>query len=431
MPVFDEETGLLVFNPYELPADTFAYNSMITNNNLVVDQSVTLPDETQTAALAAIQEKIDWHAAMGTTVTDERITGRNGGNPPTIFTGFSPSSGNGVDTPTLFTTYGHDMAYPNDNYDSGQPDAWPGNWPWYPNVYGVYFANYPADQWLPQLLGLGGDPPDDLAYIGSSTGTTAGGPPSPTVVTVPMPQFPGPAPMQLYVAGVWTEPPDFSEMFWSAIPGGMFTFTGNTWITFDVSSPATVPITGGVVTLICTSLMDFSNVTNIGYQKTDGSVQGAFANFNVDDSTHITVTTDDLSAIAGISAGPFTIQVYDGNQSMYFPQPAPDGSTPANLTLVAPNAQVTGFSPTSGPIGTEITLTGTGLSQVSMIGMSTAYGDTNSAVLDSFTVVDDTTVTGVIPDMGNILTQPGQKWFVVWIGSFDFWTPSSTPFTLT
>jgi SAP domain len=78
------------YSPYELPADPFAAQAFATANPDAVDQSVPMPEEVQTQATAAIQERADFHAAMGTPVSDPRLGG-SGEIPDPSLTAIVPS----------------------------------------------------------------------------------------------------------------------------------------------------------------------------------------------------------------------------------------------------------------------------------------------------------------------------------------------------
>jgi hypothetical protein len=99
----------------------------------------------------------------------------------------------------------------------------------YPLVMYIFFANYPGEEYLPQLLGISSAPtPSDLAYaITQADGTVL----TPTEFTCPMPQWSNPYPMDCYVTAVWFPPDkfgsqDFNDCVITDIPG-QFTFTGN------------------------------------------------------------------------------------------------------------------------------------------------------------------------------------------------------------
>ena len=69
-----------VYSPYELPADPIAAQVFMDTHPGDVDDSVTVPDPEEEAAIAAIQDRMDFHASMGTPVPDSRVPG--GTDPP-------------------------------------------------------------------------------------------------------------------------------------------------------------------------------------------------------------------------------------------------------------------------------------------------------------------------------------------------------------
>src|SRR5438445_9536217 len=89
-----------------------------------------------------------------------------------------------------------------------------------------------------------------------------------------------------------------------------------------------------------------------------------------------------MALFAG-SAGPALAQ--HGNP----PPPAP-APAPPPAPAPAPGPTITGFSPTAGPTGSTVTITGTGFA-------STIQMDFNGFGPASFTVVSDTTLKAVVP----------------------------------
>lgn len=80
----------------------------------------------------------------------------------------------------------------------------------------------------------------------------------------------------------------------------------------------------------------------------------------------------------------------------------PNGATTGSVTVTTPGGkistnkkflvtpQITSFTPTSGTVGTSVTITGVSLTQTT----SVAFGGVKAT---TFTVVNDTTVTAIVP----------------------------------
>jgi hypothetical protein len=66
----------------------------------------------------------------------------------------------------------------------------------------------------------------------------------------------------------------------------------------------------------------------------------------------------------------------------------PSGKIPSNVKFRA-LPQTTDFTPTSGPVGTVVTITGVSLTQAKTVGISGKSA--------SFMVIDDTTVVATVP----------------------------------
>ena len=152
-------------------------------------------------------------------------------------------------------------------------------------------------------------------------------------------------------------------------PGGTatsvssFTVTAPAVPTLTGFSPTSGPV-GTVVTLTGTSLTGASAVR----------FNGTAASFSVSDATHIAATVP-----AGATSGTVSVVTPGGT-----------ATSDAGFTVTAPAVPtLTGFSPTSGPVGTVVTLTGTNLTGASAV----RFNGTAAA----FTVSDATHIAATVP----------------------------------
>jgi len=289
------------YNPYELPADTFAYESFLANKVVRLDPSVPIPDPTETAAMSEIQRMVDYHADMGVTVTDPRLEGGGGGT-DAEFSGFSPTS-NQCTSAFDFTIYGQNMAIPD-------PDN-PGQY--LSLVQYLFFANYPADEWLPQTFGISSDPPPaDAAYIMVTSPSTI----TPTEQLFNPPGFPvDPTmlPFTFYVSPMWLPADkygsqDENDLLWTDF-AAKFTDTG-----VDLSGPATMPLTGGTITLTA-GIGDLTDqVVNASWAL--GGSTGAPSSWTLTSPTTIDVVFSDFTAVVpgAVPGDVVSIQLYFGSQ---------------------------------------------------------------------------------------------------------------------
>lgn len=199
------------------------------------------------------------------------------------------------------------------------------------------------------------------------------------------------------------------------------TFNGTPSINFSVTNEttlkATVPIgatTGKIVVTapggIATSLTDFTvNAPNVvsfsppsGPVGTEVTLTGAgfkgasSVTFNLIAAASFTVvddTTIKATVAAGTTTGKIAVTTSGGT-----------GSSATDFIITAPvQPSITSFSPPSGPIGTDVTLTGTGFTGVSSV--------TFNKIAATFTFVDDKTIKATVPTLattGKIeVTTPG------------------------
>jgi formylglycine-generating enzyme required for sulfatase activity len=127
-------------------------------------------------------------------------------------------------------------------------------------------------------------------------------------------------------------------------------------------TPATGP-KGTLVTLTGTNLFGATGV----------ACNGVPAPFTVMSATRVTATVP-----AGAMSGPFTVTTPGGT-----------ATSATSFTYIATPPTLTDFTPTHGPMGTSVTLTGTGFTGTTSVTFNTSPA--------TFTVVSDTTLTAVVP----------------------------------
>ena len=143
---------------------------------------------------------------------------------------------------------------------------------------------------------------------------------------------------------------------------------------FIITTPAPGPTitsftpTGGLAGTVVTVLgSNFTGTTAVAFNGT------AVASFTVVSATQLTATV-----AAGTTTGPITIT-------------APTGTvTSATSFVVGAPPVITSFTPTTGPVGTVVTITGTDFTLVSQVKF-------NSTVAVTFTVVSSTQITATVP----------------------------------
>jgi uncharacterized repeat protein (TIGR01451 family) len=139
------------------------------------------------------------------------------------------------------------------------------------------------------------------------------------------------------------------------------------------------PASGGVGTSVTIQGTNLAGATSVKFN-------GTGATFHVK-GMHITATVP-----AGATTGPIAVTTPGGT-----------ATSAASFTVIPPPT-IAGFSPTSGPTGTMVTITGTGFTGTTNV----MFNNTNAK---QFTVVTDTQITAAVPNgakTGSIgVTTPG------------------------
>ncbi|QUW01564.1 IPT/TIG domain-containing protein [Chloracidobacterium sp. MS 40/45] len=145
--------------------------------------------------------------------------------------------------------------------------------------------------------------------------------------------------------------------------------TATSGTNFVVILPPTIssfsPTSGPVGTSVTLTGTNFTGTTDVRFN-------GVAATFTVNSSTQITATVP-----AGATTGPITVTTPDGT-----------ATSGTNFVVILPPT-IASFSPTSGPVGTSVTITGTnftGTTDVRFNGVSA-----------TFTVVTSTQITATVP----------------------------------
>lgn len=118
-------------------------------------------------------------------------------------------------------------------------------------------------------------------------------------------------------------------------------------------------------------------ITGQNLSQTNGvSFNGTSASFSVDSSTQVTATVP-----LGATNGPITVITPGGN-----------ATSSGSFTVTSPNSTpiVSSFSPTSGPVGTSITITGRYFTDASTVSF-------NGTSATTYTVNSDTQITATVP----------------------------------
>nr|WP_249355532.1 IPT/TIG domain-containing protein [Chloracidobacterium sp. D] len=148
-------------------------------------------------------------------------------------------------------------------------------------------------------------------------------------------------------------------------PAGTATSSTN----FVVILPPTItsfsPTSGPVGTSVTITGTNFTGTTDVRFN-------GVAATFTVNSNTQITATVP-----AGATTGPITVT-----------NPAGTATSGTNFVVILPPT-ISSFSPTSGPVGTSVTITGTNFLNVS----SVTFGDLPAP----FTVTSPTQLTATVP----------------------------------
>jgi photosystem II stability/assembly factor-like uncharacterized protein len=147
--------------------------------------------------------------------------------------------------------------------------------------------------------------------------------------------------------------------------------TGMSFAVFTVIPAPTItsfiPVSGPVGTSVTLIGANFTGATAVAFN-------GAAADFKVDSGTQITATVPPAASTGTISVT----------------TPGGIGVSAASFTVLAPLPTITGFLPTSGPVGTVVTLSGSGFTGATAVAF-------NGAAAAAFTVVSDAQITATVP----------------------------------
>lgn len=170
-------------------------------------------------------------------------------------------------------------------------------------------------------------------------------------------------------------------------------------------SPTAGPV-GTEVTIIGTNFVD---VTGVRFKNTAAA-------FTVDSSTHVRATVP-----TGAMSGPISVTT-----------PAGTATSSTWFTVTAPGAPtITSFSPTSGPVGTEVTITGTNFTGATSVKFKNKWA--------TFTVDSSTRITATVPSRAmsgpiSVTTPDGtatsSEWFTVTVPgapTITSFSPTSGP----
>jgi Carboxypeptidase regulatory-like domain/IPT/TIG domain len=154
-------------------------------------------------------------------------------------------------------------------------------------------------------------------------------------------------------------------------PGGTVTSTATFTVTTSPTPTITgfSPTSGPVGTPVTITGTGFTGATAVKF------FNGVSATFTVTDDAHIST-----SVPSGAATGAITVT-------------APGGAvtSTSNFTVTtSPTPTITGFSPTSGPVGTPVTITGTGFTGASAVKFF-------NGVSATFTVTDDSHISTSVP----------------------------------
>jgi len=188
-------------------------------------------------------------------------------------------------------------------------------------------------------------------------------------------------------------------------PGGTATSATSYTVTPAPTVTSFTPTSGPVGTNVTVSGKGFTGTTAVTFH-------GAAANYNVVSSTRITATVP-----AGATSG--TIAVTN---------PGGKGASATSFTVIAAPT-VTSFAPTSGPVGTKVSVNGTGFTGATAV----TFGGRAA----TFSVVSGTRITATVPTgatTGKIaVTTPGgtatsaASFTVIPAPAITYFTPTSGP----
>ena len=150
--------------------------------------------------------------------------------------------------------------------------------------------------------------------------------------------------------------------------------TGTSSTNFTVTAPPAPSITsfsptsGPVGTNVVITGSAFTGATAVKFNGT------AATSFTVNSDTQITATVP-----TGATTGPISVTTSAGT-----------GTSSTNFTVTAPAPSITSFSPTSGPVGTNVVITGSAFTGATAVKF-------NGTAATSFTVNSDTQITATVP----------------------------------
>jgi hypothetical protein len=127
------------------------------------------------------------------------------------------------------------------------------------------------------------------------------------------------------------------------------------------------PTSGAVGTSVAITGTNLNGATAVKFH-------GTSATFTVDSPTHVTATVP-----AGASDGPISVTTPRGT-----------AASAASFDVVVPVPTITGFSPPSGPVGTSVSITGTGLTGATAVTF-------NGTSATTFSVSSPTAMTATVP----------------------------------
>jgi endonuclease/exonuclease/phosphatase family metal-dependent hydrolase len=128
------------------------------------------------------------------------------------------------------------------------------------------------------------------------------------------------------------------------------------------------PTSGPVGTNVVITGTAFTGATAVKFNGT------AATSFTVNSDTQITATVP-----TGATTGPISVTTANGT-----------GTSSTSFTVTAPAPSITSFSPTSGPVGTNVIITGTAFTGATAVKF-------NGTAATSFTVNSDTQITATVP----------------------------------
>jgi len=169
-------------------------------------------------------------------------------------------------------------------------------------------------------------------------------------------------------------------------PGG--TATSSTDFTVTIPPPPTItsfsPTSGPVGTSVTITGTNFSGATSVKF------FDNVSATFTVDSSTQITATVP-----LGATTGPISVTTPSGTAT---------SSTDFTVTIPPPPT-ITSFSPTSGPVGTSVTITGTNFTGTTAVNFG-GVASTNFTV-NSSTQIKATVPAGAVTGAITVVTPSG------------------------